>query len=108
MSITTETITSETGTVWTVTCETCELGFTRTTNITTNITAERDGNELISGPVYLVEGRIHPSIKPAVMAAVRRLEFVARGITEESEAARIAAIDAVDKGYEQITKAMNL
>ena len=102
MSITTETITSETGTIWTVACETCILLGT----LTTNIKAERDGKVLVDGPVYLVERQIHPSIKPAILAAVRRLTLAAEGKTEESEAARIAAIDSVDASYEMITREM--
>lgn len=104
MTNATETITSETGTVWTITSEISDYNG----SVITNIKAENNGRILANGALYLVERNIHPTIKPAILAAVRRTSLAARGTTEEADAARIAAIDACDASYTAIQNAMTL
>jgi hypothetical protein len=89
MTTATETFTTESGLVFTITTTCSNLS---NSHPMTKVQIERDGKVLANKYLDEIEGNIHPSIHTALYAAVRRTSLTARGTTEEAEAAREAGL----------------
>lgn len=102
---------TETTMTETITVNGCETTIETTGNrlgAYTRIIVIKGGKQVLDNSWALSYRKFSPSAHAILDPIVRRMELAVQGRTEESEAKRLAELDAYDRSTEMINRAMSL